>query len=254
MSADIEQLRKRFEGDQFKDVRDLLQIAERLAREKGAPEHFSDGSEIRETVVAEQLVLRESFTDEEKAALINDGAVVYTLQEETVNSQKEAQQSKGKPSFGYLVDGGERLVAKPSKRIQVAIYPDPDKFFVPNSFSKSVTKQEERVAQDAQDLRQRLNLSNVTEIIPDEAATLTEIVFKHLDETGEWLFDKKYAAAQGLDWVYGRTKNPTNSSGSSVANVGDADPDDGVRVGDWARGHGDHDVGVARLVVPVENG
>ena len=201
----------------------------------------------------EQLILRESFTQEEKEALINDGAVIFELQEETISSQIEAQKAKSKPLFGYMVDAGEMLTAKPSRRIQVAVYPDPDKFFVPNSFDKSVTKQEERVAQDAQDLRQRLNLSQVTEIIPGEAATLTEIVFKHWDATDELLFGKKYATAQGLDLVYGRTKNPTNSSGSDVALVGDADPARGLDVDGWARDGGNHALWAVRLVVPIEN-
>lgn len=254
MASDIERLRKGFKGNKFAEVRSLLRVAAKLARREGAPEHFSDGSKSQETTVTEQLVLRERFTDEEKEALRNDGAVIYLLHGETILSQKESQRAKGKPSFGYVVDAGERLLALPSRKIEVAIYPDPEKFFVPGSFNKSVKKQEEKVMQDARELRLRLNLSAVTEIIPDEAATLSEIGFQHLDATGVWLFGKEYAVAQGLDWVYGRTKNPTNASGSIVAYVGNAYPDSGLDVGGWRRDDGLHSVGALRLVVPIENG
>lgn len=253
MASDIERLRREFKGNRFAEVRSLLRVAAKLARREGAPEHFSDGSKSQETTVTEQLVLGERFTDEEKEALRTDGAVIYLLHGETILSQKESQRAKGKPSFGYVVDAGERLLVLPSRKIELAIYPDPEKFFVPQSFNKSVKKQEEVVAQDARDLRERLNLTGISEIIPDEAATLSEIVFQHLDATGVWLFGKEYAAAQGLDWVYGRTKNPTNASGSHVASVGDADPDDGLGVDGWLRGDGRHRVGALRLVVPIEN-
>lgn len=200
----------------------------------------------QETTVAEQLILRERFTEEEKEALRNNGAVIYTLGGETILSQKEAQRAKRKPSFVYVVNAGERLLAVPAKQCQVAIFPAPEEFFVPCSFSKDTQTQERLAAEDAK----RLGLESVTQIIPDEAATLTEITFQHQDATGVWLFGKEYAAAQGLDWVHGRTKNPTNSSGSGVAGVGDADPDDGLIVGGWIRGDGHLLVGAVRLVVP----
>jgi len=202
---------------------------------------------------SEQLVFRERFTEEEKEALIKDGAVIYRLRGETINTQRESQERKGKPSFYYVVDAGGRLLALPSREIEVAIFPDPKRFFVPDSFNISVQEQEERVKQDAEELSERLDLKGISEIIPDEAAALSDITFQHLDEIGEWLFGPEYAKAQGLGWVYGRTKNPINSSGSHVAYVGDARPDRGLRARDWRRGRGHHHVGAVRLVVPIEN-
>src|SRR3990167_3241852 len=82
----------------------------------------------------EQLVIRERFTDDEKEALKSDGAVIYELQGETIIREKESQKAKGKPSFYFLVEAGERLLARPTRQIEVAIYPAPERFFVPNSF------------------------------------------------------------------------------------------------------------------------
>ena len=194
--------------------------------------------------------LRESFTNAEREALRADGALTYTLVAETISDQRDSQAKKGKPSFRYLVNAGDRLTA--SRNIEVAIYPAPGSFFVPGTFNRSVIEQEKLVEADAQELRTRLGLENIGEILPDEAATLTQVVFQHLDATGKWLFGQEYAKAQGLDWVYGRTKNPTNSSGSNVANVGDASPDYGLYVFDWLRDRGYRHIGTVRLVVPVE--
>lgn len=208
----------------------------------------------RESSTAEeQLVLRDRFTDEEKERLLRDGALIYLPLGETIPAQRERQKTKDKPSFWYVIEAGDRLLALPSKQVEIAIYPDPKRFFVPESFNKNLRRQEELVAKDAADLRKRLGLEGISEIIPSEAATLTDITFQHLDATGIWLFGREFASANGLDWVYGRTKNPTNSAGSVVAYVGNADPDGGLSVDDWSRGRGDHFVGAVCLVVPIEN-
>src|SRR3990167_895019 len=102
MSADIERLRKEFRGNQFADVLSLLRVAARMAEEKGAPKHFSDGLKPQETTAAEKLVLREKFTRREKEVLKNDGAIIYHLRGETIQLQSEAQSKKGKPSFSYI--------------------------------------------------------------------------------------------------------------------------------------------------------
>jgi hypothetical protein len=205
-------------------------------------------------VAIEQLTLREKFTDAEREALIADGAFIYFPLGETIPAQREAQAKKGNPAFRYVIEAGDRLLAVPSRQVEVAIYPAPERFFVPGSFNKNVELQEKLVAKDAEDLRKRLGLEGISEIIPDEAATLSDITFQHLDATGKWLFGQEYAEVQGLSWVCvcGRTKNPTNSSGSCVAGVGGADPGHGLDVSDWYR-DGDHDgLGAIRLVVPIE--
>ena len=204
-----------------------------------------------QTPVVEALTLREKFTDAEKEALIADGALIYTLRGETITAQRESQAKKGKPAFRDVVEGGDRTLVIPSRQIEIAIYPAPDKFFVSGSFTRNVREQEALVAADAGDLRKRLG-KGLGEMIPDEASTFTDITFQHLDATGDWLFGQRYAEAQGLSRVYGRTKNPTNSSGSSVANVGAANPDRGLHVGRWPRDYGDRSVGAVPIVVPIE--
>lgn len=165
------------------------------------------------------------------------------------------QQAAGRP-FRYVTDGGNRLLKLPSINTQVAIYPNPNKFFILNSGNKDLPTQETLAKKDGQELRKRLGLKDdsLDVIIPDQASTLTELTFKYLDETtqegkGVWLFGEEYASAQGLTWVYGRTKNPVNKSGSLVAHVGFARPDSGLSVSHWNADLGDGRVHVVRLVV-----
>lgn len=191
------------------------------------------------------------FTDQEKGALMKDGAVILSLTGETIEDEQKARRL-----FRYVANGEDRLLRLPSIRTEVAIYPDPEKFFIPNSGSKDLPTQERLAEKDGQELRKRLGLKDdgVDVIIPDQASTFTEATFKYLDETtkkgkGVWLFGPDYAAAQGLSFVYGRTKNPVNESGSRVALVGNAYPDDGLVVSDWNADHGRDGLHVVRLVV-----
>lgn len=202
---------------------------------------------------AERLALGDCFSAEEKRALIKDGAVVYRLDGRTILEQKIARERAGKPAFWYVVSVPDNLLEASSRNIEVAIYPDPGRFFVPNTFGVDTDTQERLVEADAEALRQRTGLQGVTQIIPDEVATLTEVIFKHEEATGDWLFGTEYAKAVGKDWVYGRTKNPTNSDGSHVAFVGYGRPVRGVDVVGWYRVNGDDDVGSPRLVVPLAN-
>jgi hypothetical protein len=199
----------------------------------------------------ERLVIRDRFTDEEKKILLEDSAEIYLPTGLTILAQIDAQRVKGKPSFWRLIDGGNKLVNAHSRKIEVAIYPDPNKFFVPDSFSKNLKTQEEKIAKDAQTLRDRLKLQGVTEIIPDRASTLTEVVFQHLDKTGVWLLGGDYAAVHGLDFVNARTKNSTRFI-TDVAHVGIAHPDGGLYVSDMRVNRGFYTVGVARMVVPIK--
>lgn len=202
---------------------------------------------------AERLNLRDCFSAEEKRALKEDGAVVYKLDGRTILEQETARERAGRPAFWYVVSAPDNLLGSPSRKIEVAIYPDPGKFFVPDSFGKDTDTQERLVKADAEVLRQRTGLQEVTQIITDEAATLTGLVFQHEAATGVWLFGPEYAKAVGKDWVYGRTKDPTNIGGSGVAGVGCAGSGHGVSVSDWLRAVGGDGVGSPRLVVPLAN-
>jgi len=188
------------------------------------------------------------FTDQEKEALVRDGAFILDLPGETI----EDEQKEGKLLRYYeLYNSEARLLKAPSIKGQVAIYPDPKRFFVPNSGNKNLLAQEKLAKKDGQELRKRLGLKDdsLDVIIPDQASTLTEITFKYLDETskkgeGVWLFGRDYS------YRYGRTKNPVNESGSRVAIVGNAGPDrGGVGIVVCSAGDGVNDVRVVRLVV-----
>lgn len=198
----------------------------------------------------EQVAEVSRFTNETERILKEDGAKVYELGRTTINTQRDAQRAKGKPSFWYVTDGGD---SRPSRLSQVAIYSDPERFFVPNTGGKNLTAQEKLVKKDAEDLRKRLKSEDIDEVIPEEASTLTEVTFMYLDETGEWLFSETYARAHNLNFVYGRTKNPTKFSHgvvSDVADVGGALPVGGVSVRSWHRGGGRDDILAVRLVMP----
>jgi len=79
--------------------------------------------------------------------------------------------------------------------------------------------QERLVEEDGEALRKRLGLNNITGIIPGEASTVTELVFQHVDRTGEWLLGDLYSRnipERGYQFkVYVRTKNlPIKKVGS----------------------------------------
>ncbi|MBI4084308.1 MAG: hypothetical protein HY431_00200 [Candidatus Levybacteria bacterium] len=190
------------------------------------------------------------FSQEQKEALVNDGAVIYLPTGVTIMKQEKLQLQKGKPSFWYVTEGGDALLALPSRRMEVAIYPDPERFFVPGTFDKDLNEQERLAAEDGQALSQILGIEGIMQIIPAEASSVTEVAFQRLDGTGIWLFGEEYAAAQGLKWVYGRTKNPTNRTGSFVADVGGARSDSGLDVNGWHRDCGFDYLGAVRWVVP----
>ncbi len=205
------------------------------------------------TLVVEKEKLQEyrPFTDQEKGALIKDGAVILSLTGETIEGQRTAGRL-----FRYVTNGGDRLLKLPAIGTEVAFFPDPKRFFIPNSGNKDLPTQEKLAKKDGQDLRKRLGLEDdsLDVIIPEQASTFTELIFKYLDETTRkgkavWLFGKEYASAQDLSWVYSRTKNPVNESGSYVALVGNVYPDIGVYVNFWNTDFGNDDVQVVRLVV-----
>ena len=206
-----------------------------------------DRSEM--TQAPESFILRQKFTPQERKVIENANGLIFSPTGLSIDAQRTRRKVQGKPAFwGWdMSDAGERLTAIPSKQVEVAIFPDPKEFFVPGSFEKSIVDQEKLAAEDAK----RLGIPNVTQIIPDEASTLTELAFQYQDETGNWLFGQEYAKAQGLNWVYGGTKNPTDASGSNVARVGNAFPAGGLSVFRSPL-EGFRLVGAVRLVIPIE--
>ena len=198
----------------------------------------------------EQLVLRDKFTVLERERLLADGAKIYLPRYLTIEQQEVAQSEKGQPALSYKTQVADGLLDLPSRPIEMAIYPGLKRFFVEGSFDKDITTQETLVAEAGQCRSKRLGLPWITQIIAREAATLSDII-QHLNQTGVWLFGPTYAATQGEEWVYSRTKDPTDISknGFWFAFVG------GVRLGglqirDWP-GIGVPFIGVIHLVVAV---
>jgi len=192
----------------------------------------------------EQVGKADKFTAVEKRALSKDGAIILKPLDQTIPSQREAQRQKEKPSFYFVANAEDGLLNVPSSLAEVAIYPDPDRFFIPGTGGKDLATQERMVSRDGETLRERLGLSGVDVRIPNEASTLTGITFDYLDQTGEWLFGPDYG------YRYGRTKNPTTKSGSPAAVVGRASPAYGLHVVGFEPADGDGLVRAVRLVVP----
>ena len=160
------------------------------------------------------------FIEQEIGVLIKDGAVFLDLTEETIEDEQKA----GRP-FGYVSARGDILLKAPSIGAQVAIFPDPERFFVPNTGHIGLFTipdslvQEQIIRKDVEALRKRTGLEDLDVIIPSSAATLTELTFRYFDRTsqegkGVWLFGRDYGNR------YGRTNHPMNKSGYEFFRVG----------------------------------
>lgn len=232
----------------------LAQIIAGVRKEFQARGHGKDialpGTQIEAITMVQREVLGEAirFTDEERAALIGDGALLYLPTGETIKAQKAARRPFWYVNDGYKEGGKNRLTEFPSRAIEVAIYPDPKRFFVPETASKTTDQQIVLVEQDAHALRERLGLPNIGEVLP-EASEATEVLFKHFDATNVRILGQDYM--KNGYWSYIRTNTPTNKEGSHVALVGDWYADDGLHVLDWDRDYGDVRIHAARWVVPT---
>lgn len=160
----------------------------------------------------EQLLKPITFSERTREVLISDGAVLYLPESKSLKDQKREGRS-----FRYIVDASSRgFLTLRARPIEVAIYPDPERFFVPKSSNIAKSLQEELQADDARALRQKLGVEDITEIMP-EVSEATEVIFEHYDKTGVRLL--------GMDfrYLYMKTNTPTNKSGSNVAIVGGFD-------------------------------
>lgn len=208
-------------------------LASSLQRQGLLPKRFAQAQKITpsQSEVSGEVM---KFTDKERKILIDDGAVIYLPTGETIRGQKSTKRPFWSITDGYKDGGKNRLTEFPSRAMEVAIYPDPERFFVPDTFSKTTDQQISLIEVDAHSLRERLGLSNIGEILP-EASEVTDVIFKHFDATNGnvRLLGQDYIR-EGY-WSYIRTSTPTNKVGSSVAYVGPWDADFGVRVADWDR-------------------
>ena len=220
-----------------------------LQKHKLLPKRFAKPVEVLSSQ-PESVEITEplTFSNQEREVLLGDGAVLYLLTGETIRDQQQA----GRP-FWYVVDGGERLLDFPALRIEVVIYPDPEKFFVPESFNKTITQQDNLMEQDTLNLRKRLGLEGITMVRP-EASEVTEVVFKHFKETQVRLFGENYKEQASGYYPYTRTSTPTNKSGSYLAGIGFFSAVGGLRVSGWHLDHRYARLGLVRWVVPQRSG
>ncbi|MEK7182599.1 MAG: hypothetical protein AAB694_00360, partial [Patescibacteria group bacterium] len=151
------------------------------------------------------------------------------------------------------VVSAKRVLTTPSRIMEVAIYPDPERFFVPGTFSQLKATQEELVKKDGQELQARLGIEGLEEILP-EAPEVTEVMFKHFDATGVRLLGEDYRDPnpETRYWRYIRTNTPINKSGPFIAIVGHFFAVYGPYVPDWNAYRADAFLGAARWVVKVK--
>lgn len=175
-----------------------------------------------------------TFTEQERETLVADGAVLYLPTGETIKDQRAAGRKFWHVADGFKEGERNRLTEFPSRRIEVAIYPGPERFFVPGSFNKTTDQQDVLAQQDAEEIRKRLGLENIG-IVRPEASEVTEVMFKHFDTTKARLLGETFREQASGYLPYIRTNTPTNKSGSNLASVGYFSADDGPRVDDWYR-------------------
>ncbi len=179
------------------------------------------------------------FSDEAVEALLKRDFVIHDLNGESIASLRGA----GRRFWSTWHRDYPEFEAKTSRLTQVAINPDPERFFLPESNRKTLKQQEEMIAKFSKELASGKNRIKGVVAIMGEMPDYVELAFRHLDATQKYLFGPDY------DYNYARTK--TLSVGSDVANVGYFDPDHGLSIGYWHRGKGYDNVWAVPLVVPA---
>lgn len=176
------------------------------------------------------------FTNEAREALRQEGYLLYALTGQSIRSLREA----GRPFWSIWHQDYPDFENLPSRLSEVAIDPDPTKFFLPKSNNKTLKQQIGMIVDFSEQLTKRI--AGVRALM-GEAPDYTELAFLRLDATGERLFGEKY------DYRFTRTQ--TSTVGPLVAYVGGFYADHGLRVSDWNRDHSDRRLWAAPLVVPA---
>lgn len=144
--------------------------------------------------------------------------------------------NRDKPGFMNLV----------SRPTQIAIFPDPKQFYVPESNDKNLEIQRHFLKVDeAEVIRKKWGIGGLEAVIGD-VATHAGLVFAYFDKTGR----KVRLHGRNYGYRYARTETPT--VGSCVAVVGGFDGTDGLDVDDWYRDRGLGFVWAVRLGVPTQ--
>lgn len=175
------------------------------------------------------------FNTEARQELEERGFVIYEL------AGTESIESLIEQGFHFWTTwhrdfpGVEGRTARAS---EVAIDPKPGKFFLPNSYSKTLDQQLQMIA----DFSRKLKIEGAKAEM-GEVGDYVGVVDKHLKATCNRLFGENY------NNDYARTTTPT--VGSSVALVGCFGAVSGLRVRGYDRDLRSSDVWAAPLVVPA---
>lgn len=227
MAAELEKLAKQFKASGNKDIAQGLSAWAQVAQSRGL-----DAFQVASPVAVEAPKAEVTrFSPEAREALEAKGFRVYELTGQSIASLRE----QGKSFWSTWHKGYPEFEALASRHSEVAI--DPKKLFIPRSNNKTLEQQLEAVAKYSDSL----GIQGV-EAILGEVPDYTELVFAHLDKTGQRLFGEKY------DYNYTRTQTRVESV---VANVGHFGADDGLDVSGWNPDYRDVVLHAAPLVVPT---
>jgi len=177
------------------------------------------------------------FTPEQRKALKKQGFVIYDLTGQSIRTLRDS----GRQFWTTWHKDFPDFEALGSMQSEVAI--NPNRLFLPESNNKTLAQQQEMVSKFSKELGKKVR--GIKAII-GQAPDYVELAFRHLDETGDYLFGAKYS--------YDATATKTPKSGSRVVYVvGKFDADNGLIVSYWniLAGHGH--IRVAPLVVPASN-
>lgn len=177
------------------------------------------------------------FDPESRKALTKEGHTIYQIGGQSIAILRDA----GRPFWSTWHKDYPDFEALTSRYSEVAINPNPDKFFLPKSNNVTTDEQLEMIAEYSRKLQRRLK-DQTFEAIMGQAPDYVELAFSHLDATGDRLFGEKY------DYNYARTQTPT--VGTNVAYVGYFHADGGLDVRHWRRDRRDSGVFASPLVVP----
>ena len=220
----------------------LSSMAERLSPETGRPTPHPE------------------LVDITKENLIKDGATILSLRGLTLPQQldeqnviRKSQDTQNKLHRKPLIldrHNFERAGDIPSGIVNVAIYTDPEKLFVPGTLGRSLEVQEKLMKQDEINLARQLNIPHMNMIIPESIADITDIVLQVYNETGIRLFgDDAYRDLVGFPGsAYARTKETFGASSKLTLNVGLSSAEDGLSLSVWDIDKGIHGLGVMRII------
>lgn len=157
------------------------------------------------------------FSPKSKEALVGKGYVIYLLRKQSIVMMRTA----GRRFYASLIGGDlpKDVLNLVSMQSEVAI--NPNRLFLPNTNFKIQEEQEEMLGRFSQELQRQI--PGVCAIL-GEAPDYLDIVFQHLDITGEKLFGERQ------DFHYTRTK--TRTVGRHGIIVGHHS-EEGINITDW---------------------